>query len=81
VQGTKSKRPRLDIKVTPKKKKSRAVTVADSTTASGNAGPDAVRAYAPPPELDSKLMEFQRDGIKFALGQRGRCLIGDDMGE
>jgi len=26
-------------------------------------------------------MAFQRDGIKFALAQKGRCLIGDDMGE
>lgn len=33
-----------------------------------------------PPMLCSKLMEFQWDGIHFALKRGGRCLIGDDMG-
>lgn len=33
-----------------------------------------------PPTLCSSLMEFQWDGVHFALKRGGRCLIGDDMG-
>lgn len=33
-----------------------------------------------PPIMCEKLMDFQWDGIHFALKRGGRCLIGDDMG-
>lgn len=33
-----------------------------------------------PSTLCNSLMEFQWDGIHFALKRGGRCLIGDDMG-
>ncbi|XP_072020208.1 DNA annealing helicase and endonuclease ZRANB3-like [Amphiura filiformis] len=33
-----------------------------------------------PKDLRKKLLPFQREGIKFALSRKGRCLIGDEMG-
>lgn len=33
-----------------------------------------------PEVMSEKLMEFQWEGIHFALKRGGRCLIGDDMG-
>ena len=33
-----------------------------------------------PARLQEKLMGFQREGIKFALKQGGRLLVGDEMG-
>ncbi|XP_063068572.1 DNA annealing helicase and endonuclease ZRANB3 [Engraulis encrasicolus] len=33
-----------------------------------------------PEKLQKKLMPFQRDGIKFALSRKGRCMIADEMG-
>lgn len=33
-----------------------------------------------PPIVCEKLMEFQWEGVHFALKRGGRCLIGDDMG-
>lgn len=33
-----------------------------------------------PSEMCSKLMQFQWEGVDFALQRGGRCLIGDDMG-
>ncbi|KAI0560478.1 Helicase [Gracilaria domingensis] len=33
-----------------------------------------------PPLVCEKLMQFQWEGIHFALKRGGRCLIGDDMG-
>ena len=33
-----------------------------------------------PHNLESQLMPFQRDGIKFALKHGGRALVGDEMG-
>lgn len=33
-----------------------------------------------PEFMSEKLMEFQWEGINFALKRGGRCLIGDDMG-
>ncbi|CAN8063132.1 unnamed protein product [Agarophyton chilense] len=33
-----------------------------------------------PPLMCEKLMQFQWEGVNFALKRGGRCLIGDDMG-
>ncbi|RCV14180.1 hypothetical protein SEVIR_2G417000v4 [Setaria viridis] len=33
-----------------------------------------------PPEVESKLMPFQREGIRFVLQHGGRALIADEMG-
>lgn len=33
-----------------------------------------------PPLICEKLMQFQWEGVHFALRRGGRCLIGDDMG-
>lgn len=33
-----------------------------------------------PSALRDALFPFQRDGVKFALRRRGRCLVGDEMG-
>ncbi|XP_076159650.1 DNA annealing helicase and endonuclease ZRANB3 [Alosa pseudoharengus] len=33
-----------------------------------------------PEKLQKKLMPFQREGIKFALSRKGRCMIADEMG-
>ncbi|KAJ1292080.1 hypothetical protein BS78_02G364800 [Paspalum vaginatum] len=33
-----------------------------------------------PPDLESKLMPFQREGIRFVLQHGGRALIADEMG-
>ncbi|XP_041355176.1 DNA annealing helicase and endonuclease ZRANB3-like [Gigantopelta aegis] len=42
---------------------------------------DADRALEKLPKgLVSKLMPFQKDGIIFAIGKKGRCLIADEMG-
>lgn len=30
--------------------------------------------------LETHLMPFQREGVKFALRHGGRCLLGDEMG-
>ncbi|XP_062383557.1 DNA annealing helicase and endonuclease ZRANB3 [Sardina pilchardus] len=39
------------------------------------------REFASLPEkLQKKLMPFQREGIKFALSRKGRCMIADEMG-
>ena len=38
-------------------------------------------AFARMPEaLSRRLLPFQRDGVRFALSRRGRCLIADEMG-
>lgn len=41
---------------------------------------DSMRYGHIPPELEAKLMPFQRDGIKFILRRGGRALLGDEMG-
>ncbi|XP_006811177.1 DNA annealing helicase and endonuclease ZRANB3-like [Saccoglossus kowalevskii] len=33
-----------------------------------------------PTVLNEKLLPFQRDGVKYAIHKKGRCLIGDEMG-
>lgn len=33
-----------------------------------------------PPYLEAALLPFQREGVKFCLERRARCLIGDEMG-
>ena len=43
--------------------------------------PDDSALYARVPvELESQLMDFQREGVRFALKAGGRALIGDEMG-
>eukprot|EP00890_Picochlorum_soloecismus_P000494 jgi/Picsp_1/1445/NSC_04924-R1_swi snf-related matrix-associated actin-dependent regulator of chromatin subfamily a-like protein 1-like len=41
---------------------------------------DSMRYSHIPDELEEKLMQFQRSGVKFALRHGGRCLLGDEMG-
>lgn len=48
--------------------------------AAWDATKDVPRTYACPRDLDRVLLPFQKEGIKFALQQRMRVLIGDDMG-
>jgi hypothetical protein len=74
-----AKKARLAIQTTPKGR--RKSTASGGSTTGWSSAADVPRPYAPPPALDAQLMAFQRDGIKFALAQKGRCLIGDDMGE
>ncbi|XP_053347425.1 DNA annealing helicase and endonuclease ZRANB3 [Clarias gariepinus] len=33
-----------------------------------------------PERLERRLLQFQRDGVQFALSRAGRCLIADEMG-
>ncbi|KAG9261045.1 DNA annealing helicase and endonuclease ZRANB3 [Astyanax mexicanus] len=33
-----------------------------------------------PEKLQKRLLQFQREGVKFALSRDGRCLIADEMG-
>lgn len=33
-----------------------------------------------PPQLLSRLKEYQKEGVRFALSKGGKCLIGDEMG-
>ncbi|KAG3274388.1 zinc finger RANBP2-type containing 3, transcript variant X2 [Ictidomys tridecemlineatus] len=33
-----------------------------------------------PEKLRTKLFPFQKDGITFALGRQGRCMVADEMG-
>jgi SWI/SNF-related matrix-associated actin-dependent regulator 1 of chromatin subfamily A len=33
-----------------------------------------------PKELESQLLPFQREGVRFALKRGGRVLIADEMG-
>lgn len=41
---------------------------------------DSSRYCHIPTALESQLMEFQREGVKFGLRHGGRVLIGDEMG-
>lgn len=41
---------------------------------------DSSRYRHIPASLESQLMPFQREGVKFGLRRAGRCLIGDEMG-
>jgi SNF2 family DNA or RNA helicase len=36
--------------------------------------------HAIDPQLFEALMPFQREGVLFAVKQKGRCLIADEMG-
>ena len=43
--------------------------------------PDDSHLYdALPPRLESALMPFQREGVRFVLRHGGRALVGDEMG-
>ena len=43
--------------------------------------PDASDRYARiPAKLEERLMDFQREGVRFALARGGRALIADEMG-
>lgn len=41
---------------------------------------DTMRYGYIPTSLEEKLMEFQREGVKFVLRHGGRALLGDEMG-
>jgi hypothetical protein len=41
---------------------------------------DSMRYSHIPDAVEEKLMQFQRNGVKFALRRGGRCLLGDEMG-
>ena len=47
---------------------------------SGQAEDDSGRYASLPAFLETRLMSFQRLGVKFALSHGGRVLIGDEMG-
>lgn len=47
--------------------------------ASGAIPDDSSRYCHIPSFLESQLMPFQRDGVRFGLRHGGRCLIGDGM--
>ena len=40
---------------------------------------DSSRYCHIPSSLETQLMAFQREGVKFGLRHGGRCLIGDEM--
>lgn len=40
----------------------------------------AQRYASLPPHLESALLPFQREGVRFGLERGGRCLIADEMG-
>ena len=57
-----------------------APTVASTLGLSSRIKDDSMRYGHISPELEAKLMPFQRDGIKFILRRGGRALLGDEMG-
>lgn len=43
--------------------------------------PDDSKLYRNIPEaMEHKMMEFQREGVRYALAHGGRVLLGDEMG-
>jgi SWI/SNF-related matrix-associated actin-dependent regulator 1 of chromatin subfamily A len=57
-----------------------APTVVSTLGLSARIKDDSMRYGHIPPELEAKLMPFQRDGIRFILQRGGRALLGDEMG-
>ena len=57
-----------------------APTVVSTLRISSRIKDDSMRYGHIPPEMEAKLMPFQRDGIKFILRRGGRALLGDEMG-
>jgi len=56
-------------------------TTASSVISASSSMPDDSARYCHiPTDLEEQLMEFQREGVKFALKHGGRVLIGDEMG-
>eukprot|EP00884_Botryococcus_braunii_P013391 jgi/Botrbrau1/22052/Bobra.0024s0062.1 len=48
--------------------------------AAGELGDEGKRYSDVPARLESKLLAFQREGVKFVLAHGGRALIADEMG-
>ncbi len=48
--------------------------------AAGELGDEGKRYSDLPARLESKLLAFQREGVKFVLAHGGRALIADEMG-
>jgi SNF2-related domain len=52
----------------------------DGSQAAGELGDEGRRYSDLPARLESKLLAFQREGVKFVLAHGGRALIADEMG-